>query len=63
MKTGLIAKFSQHEELRIKLINTGDYDLIEHWEDKYWSDGGGPGKGKNTLGKLLKEVRKELGGK
>ncbi|QOW46644.1 NADAR family protein [Acinetobacter piscicola] len=60
MKKVLIAKFTQHEDLKNLLISTGEAKLIEHTEnDAYWGDGG-DGKGKNWLGLLLMQVRKEI---
>lgn len=60
MKQGLIAKFTQHPDLKKKLLDTGDSELIEHTsKDFYWADGG-DGSGKNRLGYLLMEVRQEL---
>jgi len=60
MKKALLAKFSQHEDLKILLISTGEAKLIEHTEnDAYWGDGG-DGKGKNYLGILLMQVREEI---
>lgn len=46
--------------LRIKLINTGDAQLIEGntWGDTYW--GVCNGQGQNVLGQLLMLVRSEL---
>ena len=60
MKKALLAKFTQHEDLKNLLISTGEAKLIEHTEnDAYWGDGG-DGKGKNVLGILLMQVREEL---
>lgn len=60
MKKAVLAKFSQHEELRELLLSTGEAKLIEHTEnDDYWGDGG-DGKGKNKLGQILMAVRAEL---
>lgn len=60
MKEALIAKFNQHNDLKSKLLSTGDAKLIEHTEnDSYWADGGN-GSGKNMLGILLMEIREEL---
>jgi hypothetical protein len=54
------AKFSQHDDLKQLLLDTGDARLIEHTEnDNYWGDGG-DGTGKNQLGKILMKVREEL---
>ena len=53
-------KFSRNPELRVKLLNTGDIELIEgnYWGDTFW--GVCNGKGENHLGKILMRVRKEL---
>jgi len=54
------ARFSQHEDLKRLLLDTGDAKLVEHTtNDDYWGDGG-DGSGKNMLGRLLMEVREEL---
>ncbi len=48
-------------ELKTKLINTKDSELIEgnNWGDRYW--GQSPiGNGKNMLGILLMKIRNEL---
>ena len=61
MRQVLKSKFTQNSELREKLIATGDTELIEgnNWNDTFW--GVCRGKGRNHLGKLLMEVRAELG--
>lgn len=53
-------KFKQNEELREKLIETGNEYLEEGntWNDTYW--GVCNGKGKNKLGKILMKVRSEM---
>lgn len=53
-------KFFRNPELRVKLLNTGDLQLIEgnYWGDTFW--GVCNGKGENHLGKILMRVRKEL---
>jgi N-glycosidase YbiA len=57
MKTALLAKFRQNEDIREILLSTGDAPLVEHTKnDSYWGDGG-DGTGKNKLGLLLMEVR------
>ena len=54
-------KFSQHEDLKWKLLQTGEKEIIEHTtNDSYWGDGGGWGRGQNKLGKILMQVRSEL---
>ncbi len=60
MRAAVLAKFTQHEELRALLPSTGDYKLVEHTEsDDYWGDGG-DGSGKNMLGRILMQVRESL---
>jgi len=71
MRTGLKAKFMQHPDLRTKLIETGVKPIGEaSARDKYWAIGtsadtskaSDPTKwpGKNVLGKMLSDLRKEL---
>ena len=60
MRVAVLAKFTQHEELRTLLLSTGDAKLVEHTEnDAYWGDGG-DGSGKNRFGLILMEVRAAL---
>jgi len=60
MREAILAKFTQHAELRELLISTGDAKIVEHTErDSYWGDGG-DGSGKNMLGRLLMELRQRL---
>ena len=60
MREALRAKFTQNEELKKILVETGNAELVEHTtNDKYWGDGG-DGSGKNMLGKLLMELREQL---
>jgi ribA/ribD-fused uncharacterized protein len=60
MKRTLRAKFSQHKELRGKLLRTGTTKLLERSStDAFWGVGKS-GNGENMLGKLLMEVRREL---
>lgn len=60
MRHILLAKASQHEYVRRKLLETGDRELVENsWRDDFW--GWGPNRdGQNMLGKLWMEVRAEL---
>jgi hypothetical protein len=62
MKIGLFYKFTQNFEILEKLMKTDGYYLEEKntWGDEFW--GVYNGKGKNVLGKLLMELRKELKG-
>jgi hypothetical protein len=60
MREAIRAKFTQHEDLRKILLETGDAILVEHTaNDRYWADGG-DGNGLNMLGKLLMELREQL---
>ena len=60
MHEAVLAKFSQHPELREILLGTGEAKLVEHTaNDSYWGDGG-DGTGKNMLGMILMRVREEL---
>jgi len=58
MRCGLMAKFTQNENLKKLMLSTGDAELIEDSPyDGFW---GAANNGKNMLGKLLMEVRREL---
>jgi ribA/ribD-fused uncharacterized protein len=60
MRKAVLAKFTQHPELRAWLLDTGDAVLVEHTtKDSYWADNG-DGSGKNRLGVILMEVRAQL---
>jgi len=60
MREAVLAKFTQHEDLRAILLGTGDARLVEHTvNDSYWGDGG-DGSGRNRLGEILMSVREEL---
>lgn len=56
----VLNKFLQNEDLKDKLLRTGEEELIEGniWHDYYW--GVCNGRGKNKLGKILMQVREEL---
>lgn len=60
MRAAVLAKFTQHAELRDLLLSTGNAKIVEHTEnDDYWGDGG-DGTGKNMLGRILMDVRDQL---
>lgn len=53
-------KFTGHGLLKLRLLQTGNEELVEgnHWGDCFW--GVCKGKGENNLGKILMQVRGEL---
>jgi N-glycosidase YbiA len=60
MHEAVLAKFTQHADLRETLLATGDSTIVERTgNDAYWGDGG-DGSGKNRLGQILMRVREEL---
>ena len=60
MREIVFEKFKQNPHLTKKLLDTGDVYLEEgnNWGDRIW--GTVNGVGRNELGKILMEVRKEL---
>ena len=63
MKAILRAKFTQHEDLKITLLDTNDLRLVESATvdnpvNRLWGEVNGVGK--NTLGVMLMELRSEL---
>lgn len=63
MKAVLLAKFTQHEDLRETLLRTGDARLVEsatvdNSVNRLWGEVNGVGR--NMLGILLMEVRDEI---
>ena len=60
MRQAVRAKFTQHDDIRKILLSTGDARIVEHTErDAFWGDGG-DGRGRNMLGRILMEVRREF---
>ncbi len=60
MHEAVLAKFTQHAELRATLLSSGNATIVEHTEkDRYWGDGD-DGSGRNRLGQILMQVREEL---
>ena len=53
-------KFTQSEDLRRKLADTGHLELVEGnwWGDTYW--GVSKGRGQNRLGIILMKLREEI---
>jgi ribA/ribD-fused uncharacterized protein len=57
MREVVLAKFSQHADLREILLSTGDAELVEDTTTDYYWGCGTDGSGKNMLGKILMETR------
>ena len=55
-----LLKYTNHDDLRDKLLATGDEYIEEtnHWNDQFW--GVCNGVGENNLGKILMRIRSEL---
>lgn len=61
MREALFLKFTQHKNLKYKLLSTGKVKIFEHTEnDRYWGDGGKNQNGLNRLGIMLQDLRKML---
>lgn len=65
MRRALTLKFTQHDDLREKLLATGDAWLVEknNWGDDFWgivTDEEGVSQGLNWLGILLTVLREQL---
>jgi ribA/ribD-fused uncharacterized protein len=60
MKEAVMKKFLTHPDIREVLIDTGNQEIIEATTDDYYWGCGCNGTGKNTLGKILMEVREIL---
>ena len=70
MKEILEAKFKQNEDLKVKIVGTGNLNLIEGTSDRVWGSGVPIAKykdidpknlpGKNLLGQILVDLRKKL---
>lgn len=60
MRSLVLQKFTDHEGLRKKLLETGQAELIEGniWGDTFW--GVSNGFGSNQLGEILMSVRRQL---
>lgn len=60
MKRLLLAKIDQHPYAMKKLMDSGTIELVENsWRDEVWG-WGEERNGKNLLGKMWMEIRKEL---
>ncbi|KAG6877984.1 hypothetical protein C0993_001189 [Termitomyces sp. T159_Od127] len=60
MDVALIHKFQQHIDLKLKLLATGDAELIENSPfDSFWGNGANK-LGRNELGKALMRLRSKF---
>lgn len=60
MRQAVRQKFTTHEALKELLLGTGSEELVEKTSGDYYWGCGTNGTGKNMLGKILMEIRKEL---
>ena len=60
MYQGVLVKFQTHDDLRERLLLTGDAQLVESAPSDYYWGSGADGSGLNKLGKILMQVRDEL---
>lgn len=58
MEMIVLSKFVRHKDIRAKLLQTGDVELVEGntWGDRFWGVTA-DGEGANHLGKILMRVR------
>ncbi|BAZ40987.1 hypothetical protein NIES4101_69490 [Calothrix sp. NIES-4101] len=61
MYKAVLKKFQTHQDLQKLLLSTGDEEIIENAPGDYYWGCGKDGSGKNMLGKILMDVRIELG--
>ncbi|PAX54602.1 NADAR family protein [Brunnivagina elsteri] len=61
MYKAVLKKFQTHQQLQELLLSTLDEEIIENAPGDYYWGCGKDGSGKNILGKILMDVRKELG--
>lgn len=60
MKTTIREKVKQHDDIKQKLLSTGESLIIEvNNRESYWGIGA-DGNGMNMLGKIFMEIRQEL---
>lgn len=60
MRTAVLEKFKQNEEIREILLSTGKSMIIEKTTNDYYWGCGKEGTGKNMLGEILMEIREQL---
>ncbi|MEN8217652.1 MAG: NADAR family protein [Pseudomonadota bacterium] len=60
MREAVMAKFRAHDDLKKRLLETGNDKLVEKAPMDYYWGCGKDGSGKNMLGKILMETREIL---
>ena len=60
MRTAVLEKFKQNEEIKEVLLSTGKSMIIEKTTNDYYWGCGKEGTGKNMLGEILMEIREQL---
>ena len=60
MKKAVIEKFTQNQDIKKILIQTGEQDIVEKTTTDYYWGCGADGSGKNMLGIILMETREKL---
>lgn len=58
MKKAVIKKFTQNQDIKKILIQTGEQDIVEKTTTDYYWGCGANGSGKNMLGLILMETKK-----
>ncbi|AUS99373.1 Swarming motility protein ybiA [Nostoc sp. CENA543] len=60
MHKAVLQKFTTHADIREILLSTGDEEIVENSPIDYYWGCGVDGSGRNMLGVILMEVRKQL---
>jgi len=60
MYSAVLRKFETHEDIRKRLLETGDQTIVENAPGDYYWGCGADGSGKNKLGEILMAVRNQL---
>ncbi len=60
MREAVLAKFRAYDDLKKRLLDTGNDKLVENAPKDYYWGCGKEGNGKNMLGKILMETREIL---
>ena len=60
MYRAVLRKFETHDDVRQRLVDTDDEELVENARGDYYWGCGADGTGQNRLGKILMDVRAKL---